>query len=1142
MIRPVRFLVQKWRRDFLFRLYCGIFLAVTAVTALYTVYALNSLRHEAEARLEERVDRMATVLSDSLARPLFDINVAAVRSVVDALGATPEVVALRVFDTDGVLVAAWAEPPIDSSQVASTARSIEFKDGTRLTAVGRVELSMSRAALDQLLRKQIMQTVGVNLLLMLTIIGSIYMVTRTTSRPFADIQTALDQLSHGRTDIHLSGVGREDQIGQLSQAVLSFRDTITKLRQAEQSSAALLNEKIVMVDRLHAIFEGSHDAIMLLTEKGFFDCNSEALKMFGVGSKEEFVRCHPSDLSPPYQADGRDSLSAANEKIQAAMEQGQNRFEWMHRRRDGKDFPAEVLLSAFMYDGAKILQATVRDITERKLIERQILELNDDLEAKITTRTQELRHMMQAAEAANIAKSDFLANMSHEIRTPMNAIIGMAYLALQADLTPKQHDYVNKIHRAAMSLLGIINDILDFSKIEAGKLDVEAVPFSIDEVFTSVASVTSQKAADKRLEYLFRVPHTLPRNFVGDPLRLGQVLINLVNNAIKFTEAGEIEVSCARHDAGELGDGRVELRFAIRDTGIGMTPAQRAKLFQPFTQADGSTSRKYGGTGLGLSITQRLVELMGGAIDVETEAGIGTTFYFNLPLPLADLQAASAVVPAPLNDARVLVVDDSAFARQVLAESLKALPVRTEAASSAGEALRAVRAAEADGDPFKLVVTDWQMPEQDGIALIRQIKGDAALRDQPRLILTTAYDNDAMQKDALGAGASGILLKPINQTAIIDLLISVFAPQHLPMSVRTAPLRRFRDINILLAEDNDINQQIAVELLDAVGIRVDIASNGREAVDKLKQGGPESYKLVLMDLEMPEVDGHVATLEIRCDSRFDSMPIIAMTAHALPEVRERCMNEGMQDYLTKPINPEQLYAALTRWLGKPALEPLPPASNEPQAVSGAWLSCIDTTLGLSRVAGNSALYLQLLDRFRVTQRAAMERFLLPIEEERKQDVMRRAHTLRGLAGNIGATEVQDAAERLELALANDNPAGANDPDVASCLRQLQDVLSTALDELDRHFTGAEPTPAVDAPVTAAATESPDAARESLRQLCDMLADFNGDAPDFFSSVRAELNTLLDIATLDRVAAHMREYEFEDARGVLMSGVEAADVK
>ncbi|WP_338847629.1 response regulator [Massilia sp. W12] len=735
-----------------------------------------------------------------------------------------------------------------------------------------------------------------------------------------------------------------------------------------------------------------------------------------------------------------------------------------------------------------------------------------------------LRHAKLKAEEATRMKSDFLANMSHEIRTPMNAIIGMAHLALRTELNQRQHDYVSKIHRAGLSLLGIINDILDFSKIEAGKLEVEQASFSFDDVLANVANVTSQKAADKGIEYLFAVGHDVPRHLQGDPLRLGQVLINLVNNAIKFTEQGEIELSCLVEQW--LEDGRALVHFAVRDTGIGMTPEQTAKLFQPFSQADGSTTRRYGGTGLGLSISQHLVQLLGGKINVETEAGKGSTFHFTLPFVVESGHLSSQEIEdAPellesLRAMRVLVVDDSRPARTILQQMLAALHLQADSAANGAEALEKIALQEHAQLPYDLVLTDWKMPEMDGIELARHLL-HSSLHHKPALVLVTAFEREDIREAANQAGVRAFLTKPLNMAALLRCLFALLAPTCPTPVSRKTPAKQYQGISVLLAEDNEINQQIAVELLDVVGIDVDLANTGREAVEKLVHNGPHSYDLVLMDLEMPVMDGHAATLAIRQDARFAELPIIAMTAHALQDVRERCIAEGMQDYLTKPVNPEQLYQMLATWLpGVPARAAhdelsAPVASREIEEIQGLRSSALlDVDGGLQRSAGNPVLYLKLL-RNLAQQESDCAQFMR--EAIVNQDWLTagiRAHKAHGAAANLGAVKIAQAARALEALCS----AGAELRDVdARALRQSLQQLQQGVQDLSRLLEQLPGAPA-----------QPDPGVKLHLQ--HLLEEASGDAPDYFNQHKHKLG--LAVSTLDMIAAAMARYDFDHARQLL----------
>jgi two-component system, sensor histidine kinase and response regulator len=674
---------------------------------------------------------------------------------------------------------------------------------------------------------------------------------------------------------------------------------------------------------------------------------------------------------------------------------------------------------------------------------QRLIMANEILEDKVRERTQEV-------EAANQVKSDFLANMSHEIRTPMNAIIGLSHLLQNTELSQKQQDYINKIHTSGQTLLGIINDILDFSKVEAGKLKMERVSFNLFSVLDNISNMVGLKASEKEIEFLIDVSPDIPSNLVGDPLRLGQVLTNLGNNAVKFTEQGEIVVKISLK---EQSDDDVTLIFAVQDSGIGIDEQQQSNLFQAFRQVDTSTTRRYGGTGLGLAISKQLVEMMGGEIEVESEPGKGSTFIFSASFKLgpARERKGSLIVPDELLELRVLVVDDNATSRRILSDLLKSFGVAHGESASGEEAIEELRMASSIDAPYGLVLMDWMMPVMNGIEASRRILADERLKTKPKIIMVTAYDIDELQGLAEKEGIQFFLVKPITPSTLFDTILMCFDQLKPKAQVELESKIEFdkslRGLHILLVEDNEINQEVAQEILEQAGIQVTVANDGREGVDLLFEN-PQTFDGVLMDIQMPVMGGYDAAREIRKDEHFKDLPVIAMTANAMAGDREKALDAGMNDYVAKPINVGVLYKTLTKWikLKQPALtenESIPATTKTPdEDINGLEpipvFPGIDTALGLERVIGNKRLYRKILSKFIETHEDTIDEIRKYLKQGDHETAHRLAHTLKGVAGNIGAEGLFNAADELDMAIMEEK-------ENAGLISAAEEILSTVIE-------------------------------------------------------------------------------------------------
>ena len=680
--------------------------------------------------------------------------------------------------------------------------------------------------------------------------------------------------------------------------------------------------------------------------------------------------------------------------------------------------------------------------------DQKLAEHRQDLELQITARTYQLEEATREAEAANHAKSAFLANMSHEIRTPMNGIIGLTHLVLQSELSTRQHDFVNKIESSAHTLLSIINDILDFSKIEAGQMEIEQVDFALNDVLNQLADITVFRASEVGLEVLFDIDMAVPTHLVGDPLRLQQVLINLTNNAIKFTKQGEIIVLA---ELKQQSQGGVEIHFAVCDSGIGMSEGEQQRLFQSFSQADSSTTRKYGGTGLGLAISKQLVERMGGEIWVESEKGVGSTFHFTVQLGLGEETVDISELKQRLDGVRILIVDDNEASRQILLHALSACPGIVDVAASGFSAMTMLEQAQADGTPYQVVLMDWKMPEMDGVETAEKIQRQQNLNAPPIIIMVTAYQRSEVERRTDTVDLAGWVTKPFYPGQLLNMVARSLSGES-PASLQSTgavvdemspSMELLAGKHILLVEDNLVNQVVAKEILLSVGAVVSVANNGLEAV---QQVSTQRFDAVLMDVQMPQMDGYQATQEIRKSQSAVELPIIAMTANAMKGDREKALEMGMNDYLSKPVEVEKLYEKLSLWL--PSQSSAVVADERDVAVIAIedWpdrLPGLDIEDGVRRVVGKREIYIHVLNNFVSEKHDFMERFSKVLERDDQELLKQMIHSLKGVAATISAKELALLARQVEADI-HDGIAVSEQQ-----LEQLQQALDQVLDSIQQ---------------------------------------------------------------------------------------------
>ncbi len=1125
-----------------------------AIVAAFTISGVQVLRErqQAFASIEAQFSRIESTAIPSLMTSMWNMNMEATTLAAQGVAKQSWVAYVEVRDLEKTVVAV-GQPLAHAAQ-----RTFKLERGLgsarhssdQSTEFGTVLVQIDQDGMAKALEDKYLAILASNLFLTALMSAFLLFVLEWRFiRHVRQIATFLDTRTHdnldepllmyravwgpfGNDEIRLLADGVNRMQGNLRAAFDELRMDIQK-REAAEAEIRRLNSEleqrvILRTQELH-VAQVAAEQVLDLTESAYWRVNLDEGIMLGNARIVQLLGLEPvADMRYAVKANLYDRVAAIDKATASRI----NREFLSILAGNGSSFVAffpylrpdgvtiwlhSVVRLDHEPNGTPYLFGSLQNVTHSKTIEAALEEAR------------------KVAETASRAKADFLANMSHEIRTPMNAIYGLSSLILRTELNSRQHDYVRKIQRSGEHLLGIINDILDFSKIEAGKLAVDETEFEIESVLDNVANLIGDKASQKGLELVFDLPQHVPLVLVGDPLRLGQILVNYGNNAVKFSERGEIKILVRMRERTET---HALLYFAIQDHGIGLTPEQIARLFQSFEQADTSTTRKYGGTGLGLAICKRLAELMGGTVGVESTFGKGSTFWFTASLKISANQHRQRLPRNNLHGLRVLLVDDSESALQSMAESLQAMTFNVDTASSGADALRAVQTADAQGSPYAMLIADWLMPGMDGIETIQRIRA-LPLRAQPKVAIATAHGREEVMLRAKEANIETVLIKPVGASLLFDSLMRVLGnPEdagatlvHKP-EIQMEALAPIRGARVLLAEDNDINQMVACELLMDAGLEVDVADNGQIAVRMAESG---HYDIVLMDMQMPVMDGLEATQALRRQPALAHLPIVAMTANVLDSDRQRCRDAGMNDFVAKPIEPDALFRVLAQWI--PARQEADTAETQAEHAANSGheglparaepfpdhVDGIDLAVGLRRMMGKHARYVSLLRNFCESKAGAALDIRRALADGSLAEAARIAHTVKGLAGQIAAHRLQHEAQALEFAL----QAGTGTPELSDRIARFDAALAWQIKAIGQALGASAPVP----PPAAGSEGSPAEAGAVLRQLAQLLAQDDAKAERLLADHAARLRAHFPHLFEDLQRA-VRSYDFERALSLL----------